>query len=175
MDMRKLPATIGSNSATLGQLSDEVNRIASTLARLSMQPEVAAKADREQPANDGIKSDIEVETVRKVVQARHLRYQFFDMELFADPAWDMLLDLFRAEIAQLRVSVSSLSIAANVPPTTALRWINTMTNAGLFRRLEDPNDRRRVFVELSPMASDAMRRYFKHLDKRSEEPLSAPA
>jgi len=167
MDMSKLPdiSAVEANSAKLCQLSDEVSRIATTLARLAMQPEVAAKSDRAKPANDGVKSNIPIETVRNVIRARRLRYQLFDKELFADPAWDMLLDLFQAEIAQLRVSVSSLSIAAAVPATTALRWINTMTDANLFHRRADPHDARRVFVELSPVASEAMRRYFKELEE----------
>jgi hypothetical protein len=33
-----------------------------------------------------------------------------DADAFADPAWDMLLDLLQAEIAQLRVPVSSLRL-----------------------------------------------------------------
>jgi len=56
--------------------------------------------------------------------------------------------------------VSSLCIAAAVPATTALRWLKTMTDKGLFVRRADPHDGRRVFVELSPATSVAMRRYF---------------
>lgn len=100
------------------------------------------------------------EVVRQVIRARRLRSRFFDEELFADPAWDMLLDLLQAEIAQLRVPVSSLCIAAAVPATTALRWLKTMTDKGIFVRRADPHDGRRVFVELAPDASAAMRRYF---------------
>ena len=65
-----------------------------------------------------------------------------------------------SEIAQLRVPVSSLCIAAAVPATTALRWLKTMTQQGLFVRRADPHDGRRVFVELAPGASRAMRAYF---------------
>jgi DNA-binding MarR family transcriptional regulator len=103
--------------------------------------------------------------VRQVIRARRLRSRYFDEEMFADPAWDMLLDLLQAEIAQHRVPVSSLCIAAAVPATTALRWIKTMTDAGLFRRRADPHDGRRIFVELAPQASDALRRYFKEVGK----------
>jgi len=95
-----------------------------------------------------------------VIRARRLRSHYFREELFADPAWDMLLDLLQAEIAQLRVPVSSLCIAAAVPATTALRWLKTMVSQGLFVRRSDPHDGRRVFVELAPEASRAMRRYF---------------
>lgn len=163
MDMSN--STLKPSSARLQQLSDEVSRIATTLARLAVEPEADAKSRREQPANDGANAEVSVETVRKVIRARRLRHQFFDDELFADPAWDMLLDLFEAELAQLRVSVSSLCVAAAVPATTALRWIATMTDAGLFKRRADPADGRRVFVELAPETSEAMRRYFSQLEK----------
>lgn len=149
----------------LQQLSDEVSRIATTLARLAVDPEVEAKARREKPANDVPERKVAIETVRNVIEARRLRSQFFDGELFADPAWDMLLDLFHAEVAQRRVPVSSLCIAAAVPATTALRWISTMTDTGLFRRRADPHDGRRVFVELTPEASKAMRGYFNEIGK----------
>ncbi len=144
----------------LKQLSDEVGRIAATLARLSTGPEASAKAT-ERPADPiGEVPPASGETVRNVIRARRLRARFFDEELFADPAWDMLLDLLQAEIAQHRVPVSSLCIAAAVPATTALRWIKTMTDNGLFQRRADPHDGRRVFIELAPDASVAMRRYF---------------
>ena len=98
--------------------------------------------------------------VRKVIRARRLRASYFSEELFADPAWDMMLDLLQAEIAQLRVPVSSLCIAAAVPATTALRWLKTLVAQGLFVRRADPHDGRRVFVELVPPTSQALRRYF---------------
>ena len=72
----------------------------------------------------------------------------------------MLLDLTQAELAQYRVPVSSLRIAAAVPATTALRWIKTMVEKGLFIRRSDPRDARRIFIELAPQASAAMRTYF---------------
>jgi DNA-binding MarR family transcriptional regulator len=140
-------------------LSDEVSRIAATLARLSVGPGAPA-ANRNEPVGEGEVPAVSLETIRQVIRARRLRARYFDEELFADPAWDMLLDLLQAEIAQHRVPVSSLCIAAAVPPTTALRWIKTMTDAGLFKRRADPHDGRRVFIELSREASEAMRRYF---------------
>ncbi|HVF36603.1 MAG TPA: MarR family winged helix-turn-helix transcriptional regulator [Sphingomicrobium sp.] len=152
-----------SGAARLRQLSDEVSRIAATLARLSVAPGAVA-AERPEPVASEA-PQISIDQVRQVIRARRLRARFFDEELFADPAWDMLLDLLQAEIAQHRVPVSSLCIAAAVPATTALRWIKSMTDSGLFKRRADPHDGRRVFVELSSDASDAMRRYFKEVGK----------
>lgn len=143
----------------LRHLSEEVNRIASTLARLSNGP-VAVGPRTIQPIASGDVPPVDAETVRKVIRARRMRSRFFAEHLFADPAWDMLLDLLQAEVAQLRVPVSSLCIAAAVPATTALRWLKTMTEQGLFLRRADPHAGRRVFVELAPQTSNALRRYF---------------
>ena len=149
----------------LRQLSDEVSRIATTLARLSTVPGAPSVDRMEFGAPSADKPNVSAELVRQVIRARRVRARFFDELLFADPAWDMLLDLLQAEIAQHRVPVSSLCIAAAVPPTTALRWIKTMTDAGLFQRRSDPHDGRRVFVELSSGASESIRRYFSEVGK----------
>ena len=146
------------NAARLRQLSDEVSRIAATLARISASPPVAPVPSR--PVNETPIPDVSAETVRSVIRARRLRNRYFADHLFADPAWDMLLDLLQAEIAQLRVPVSSLCIAAAVPATTALRWLKTMVEEGIFLRRADPHDGRRVFVELAPETSAGLRRYF---------------
>ena len=146
------------SAARLRQLSDEVSRIASTLARLSTPTD--STRTTELPPVGGDVPDVTADTVRTVIRARRLRSRFFEESMFADPAWDMLLDLLQAEIAQLRVPVSSLCIAASVPATTALRWLKMMTQQGIFLRRADPHDGRRVFVELAPAASQSMRRYF---------------
>ena len=153
------------NAVRLRQLSDEMGRIAATLARLSSSPEEPGSSALRlvTPVVDA--PPLSVDIVRSVIRARRLRARFFSEELFADPAWDMLLDLLQAELAQHRVPVSSLCIAAAVPATTALRWIKSMTDSGLFLRRADPHDGRRVFVELSPGASSALRGYFGELGK----------
>ena len=159
-------------------LQEEVQRISRMLARLAMEPEV----QREPPSpfiddhvsakarsyHAGPKSDYDGPTVssrdvRQVIRQRRLRDELFDSELFADPAWDMLLDLYAARLDRSRVSVSSLCIAAAVPATTALRWIKTLTETGLFERKADQHDARRIFVQLSDDATTAMHRYFARL------------
>ena len=92
---------------------------------------------------------IEAGRIRAIIRARRLRDRYFGGGLFADPAWDMLLDLMAARLERRRVAVSSLCIAAAVPPTTALRWIRTLCDQGLLVRAADAEDGRRVFIELS--------------------------
>lgn len=103
--------------------------------------------------------------VRRIIRQRQLRARFFEADLFADPAWDMLLDLTAARVEHTRVSVTSLCIASGVPPTTALRWIGQMTESGLLMRVEDETDRRRAFITLTDKAAEAMARYFAELGK----------
>jgi len=152
------------SSARLRQLSDEVNRIAATLARLSAAPSIAPEPPAP-AANAAEPPAVAPETVRSIIRARRLRNRFFPEDLFADPAWDMLLDLLQAELSHLRVPVSSLCIAAAVPATTALRWLKSMVDQGLFVRRADPHDGRRVFVELSRDTSLALRRYFAEVER----------
>jgi len=153
------------DAARLRQLSAEVNRIASTLARLSNDaPSIDTKPDI--LAGSDVPK-ISAEAVRKVIRARRLRTKYFSEDLFADPAWDMLLDLLVAELSGLRTQVSSLCIAAAVPATTALRWLTSMVKEGIFIRRSDPHDGRRVFVELAPETSVALRNYFAELESVS--------
>ena len=107
--------------------------------------------------------------MRRIIRQRQLRAKFFDGELFADPAWDMLLDLTAARVEHTRVSVTSLCIASGVPPTTALRWIGQMTAAGLLERVEDETDRRRVFITLTDPAAEAMARYFAEVGRSAAQ------
>lgn len=142
-------------------LSAEVSRIAQALAQLSDDGAggggVRDAGASVSSAGEGV---VDAARVQAAIRERRLRLKYFDAALFADPAWDMLLDLFSAELSKARVPVSSLCAAAEVPPTTALRWIRAMTAKGLFLRQPDPSDARRVFVALSPQASAAMHRYF---------------
>jgi DNA-binding MarR family transcriptional regulator len=155
-------------SLRLKRLNEEVARIAKLLARLTRDDPDMEAAD---PgiAPDGASDDdlpeidprsITARDVRETIRVRRLRDQFFERGLFEDPAWDMLLDLYAAELERAQVSVSSLCIAAAVAPTTALRWIAKMTEAGLFIRQADPFDKRRAFMALSPAARTGMRGYF---------------
>jgi DNA-binding MarR family transcriptional regulator len=73
----------------------------------------------------------------------------------------MLLDLTAARLEGKRVPVSSLCIAAAVPTTTALRWIRSLTEAGLLDRYTDPSDARRSHIEIAETAATAMLAYLR--------------
>lgn len=139
-----------------------VSELISEIARLRAQVGELTAALSKVPADGAWKDDISrsATIIKNVIEARSRRGAFFPPALFADPAWDMLLDLFLAHKSQLRISASSLCIAANVPSTTAHRWMRHLEDEGLVMRRGDPLDARRHFVELTPNAIEALSSYF---------------
>lgn len=149
----------GDSQSVLQQLSDEVARIASILSSLADEQADSESGEEGVSAKEG--PSIDAALIRSIIRARRLRDRYFKGGLFADPAWDMLLDLMAARLEKHRVAVSSLCIAAAVPPTTALRWIKTLTERGLLIRCADPADGRRVYIELSDEAARALAAYIR--------------
>lgn len=99
------------------------------------------------------------------LKARRLRENMFGSALFADPAWDILLDLYTARARGERVQITSLSLAARVPHSTAIRWARIMTRHGLLVREKDPKDGRRVHVTLSEETWAMMKDYLERLSR----------
>ena len=96
---------------------------------------------------------------RCLIAERQRFAALFQGRIFADPARDILLDLFVAAEENRQISVSSCCIAAEVPSTTALRWIETLKRHSLIQSYPDPYDRRRVYVELTEEARKRIRSY----------------
>jgi DNA-binding MarR family transcriptional regulator len=93
--------------------------------------------------------------VSHYLRMRRYREKLFG-EIFADPAWDMLLELYLAELEKRQLSVTAVSVAGAVPPSTGIRWITTMTEAGMIERVADPYDRRRTYLHLSKATYDLL-------------------
>ena len=156
-------------AARLARINAEVARFTETLNQLTGATQGADAAhdrtaivgDRRfyfaQAATEPAVSAVEL---RQAIRARRLRDEIFGIPgLFEDPAWDMLLDLFAADLERRQVSVSSLCIAAAVAPTTALRWINKLIAVGLLERRPDAFDRRRAYIALTARAVAALNDY----------------
>ena len=111
--------------------------------------------------------------IRTLIRQRQVRSRYFDGELFADPAWDILLDLAAARAERQQVSVTSLCIAAGVPATTALRWIAQMVEQGLLLRIPDRLDRRRAYIALADKTADALACYFAEIGIAPRQELAA--
>ena len=93
----------------------------------------------------------------KIYAGRRARTRFLRDDLLGEPAWDILLDLFIAEMRGRRLSTSSLCIAAAVPSPTALRWIRILEKCGLVHSESCSTDPRITWQSLTPKGSSAMR------------------
>jgi CheY-like chemotaxis protein/DNA-binding MarR family transcriptional regulator len=83
-----------------------------------------------------------------------------------DVAWDLLLELLRADKTAQRISVSALSISVpHISPTTALRRIRELVKAGHILRNPDPMDARRDFVMLASECRAALEHYLEQVAK----------
>ena len=104
--------------------------------------------------------------VRAILRARRRRDSMFGGDLFGEPCWDLLLELYAAEIAQQKVSISSACLASAVAPTTALRWIGKLERDGWVCREPDPLDGRRYWLHLTPQGVSAMRSFLADMEVR---------
>jgi DNA-binding MarR family transcriptional regulator len=90
--------------------------------------------------------------LRAIQRIRLRRNEWMGVDLFRDPAWDMLLELIAARLENRALSVSALCFASGVPQTTALRHIDRMAEAGVIVRTGDSDDHRRILVSLTDAA-----------------------
>lgn len=135
----------------------DVRRDAETLTRIADELGAIASALAEMPERQSTRpcgSEELASRIRAYLAARRARETILGGPWFADPAWDLMLDLLACEHeGGRRVSVSSACIAAAVPATTGLRWLARLVEEGAIVRQDDANDRRRCHVALSPALS----------------------
>jgi DNA-binding MarR family transcriptional regulator len=115
-----------------------------------------------------------LDSARAAYAARRLRDRMFGDQLFSDPAWDLLLDLYIAHWEGRQVSVKSACIAASVPQTTALRYIAHLVELAMIKRSSHPVDARIKFLQLSERAIEKMTRYFTRSPGSRAQPATNP-
>ncbi len=93
------------------------------------------------------------------LEDRERRSTFFRSDLFGEPAWHILLDLFIQQKVGNRTSVMAACIGSGAATTTALRYLNLLIEDGLVEREGDPSDGRRSWLRLTPHATEAMTEY----------------
>lgn len=81
--------------------------------------------------------------------ARRLREEVLGADLFSDPAWDIILDVYAASARGEKIQISSLSPMSGVPSSTARRWAHKLIRMGFLERERDPRDHRLSYIRLS--------------------------
>lgn len=102
-----------------------------------------------------------LDNARSAMRRRMLRHQLLgSAELFGEPAWDMLLDLFIHECEDKPLAMSSLCISAGMPTSSAMKLIQRMCDAAILERIPDPHDGRRSLMRIAPKVAHRLRAYF---------------
>ena len=114
--------------------------------------------------NGGVsaRSDRTLATVREEQARRKSRHKLLGVshDVFSDPGWDLLLELYVAKLTGVRLASSTIGLDAEIPQSTALRWLTYLSSLGLVVRTQDPSDKRRQLVELSTRACSGLKRCF---------------
>lgn len=98
---------------------------------------------------------------RIVTHRRLLRQQLIGApDLFGDPAWEMLVDLFLHEGQGKDLSIGALCVPVGLPTSSALRLVQKLCDAAIVERIDDPVDGRRSIIRLAPAISHRLRAYF---------------
>lgn len=93
-----------------------------------------------------------VDLCRSILAARKLMARAFGVDLFADPAGEMLLDLYVREYDGIATSITNIWNASNAAYGTARRSLAIMERRGLILRKPDTQDGRRTLVLLTDAA-----------------------
>ncbi len=88
------------------------------------------------------------------LRLRRRRERTFSVNYFGDAAWDILLELERAQRLGHNLAITDIGVESRIPLTTVLRYLTRLEKDGFIDRKIDPTDRRRVFVTLSQLGYD---------------------
>lgn len=94
---------------------------------------------------------------------RRRRDSLIRHDLFAEPAWDMLLDLYIQHHRGQPVAVDRLCAAAATAATTAMRWLGLLIEKELVVRSPSAADDGILRVALSEHGIGEMERYLRDL------------
>lgn len=92
----------------------------------------------------------------RLYKGRRARERFLPSGLFGEPCWDLLLDLYIARHRKRIVTTTGACIAACVPMSTGLRWLEKLEAASIVERSPCPRDHRLILVTLTDEGVDRM-------------------
>ena len=102
--------------------------------------------------------------VQAAKKERARRIVYLPSELFAEPSWDILLELYAFELVARVVTESQLAERINVPVTTTGRWLKLLESQELIARKVDPDDTAQVRIALTRKGLEALDGYFSDAD-----------
>ena len=99
------------------------------------------------------------ELARRTRAARKQRLEIFGPKFSRELPWDILVFIYVSD-ERARLNVSAIYAEVGAPPTTVLRWLSLLEDAGFVIREPHPTDLRVVHVVLSEAGRSTMNAYF---------------
>ena len=162
MNAPAMPLAVEGAAADRSTLAERLIMLGTQMLKLAgevsrQDPKMVSEASFELPSLDEALTGLLAE---EAYRDRRRRARYLPVRLFGEPGWDMLLDLYAAAARGEAVSVSNACLAADAPPSTALRWVQHLEEEGLVQRHADENDARRHYVQLTETGLERMNAYF---------------
>jgi len=160
------------------ELTGELRRLAepgirNTLASARQNEPPRASLQVVAPMPSGQRTKVSV--LDTIEQLRRVRDRYNSHKL-DEVAWELLLELLRAEQSSQKLSVSALTISIpGVSATTSLRRIGELATGGYVDRTPDARDGRRDFVTLTVKARGLLTDYLANVDSCLTDLLSNEA
>lgn len=138
------PAKISNFLVNLGWLAEKLNQlIGSETAKIADQKSARSR----------------LQSISAIIEARRARTRVFPSDLFHDPAWNILLELYASHLQGRPVSISDACLFSGTSSTSTLRWITVLIDRGYVYRQPDARDGRRINIVLTETALDALDLY----------------
>ena len=77
--------------------------------------------------------------ILSVLIVRRARDDAIGKDLFSDPAWDILLELFAARLGRRHITARELASSIEMPVSVILRWIRALENRHLVEAASEPS------------------------------------
>jgi DNA-binding MarR family transcriptional regulator len=96
--------------------------------------------------------------VESILFLHRSRTAVFGSGIFSDPAWDLLLQLYVAELDHRDRSLSELIKSMATPVSVVTRWITALVEAGIVASTRDPQTGGSLSISLTKDAATKMER-----------------
>lgn len=151
-NLSDLAEQLTSCATRLREAADDFVRIESTSSHSENRNVIPKAVSREMHFETRLVAAAKRELTRRRKRSLHL-----PTELFGEGAWAILLDLYVSLHSGRQVSTTSACIAADVPATTALRWLEVLSSLELIKKSPDGTDKRVKHIIPTPKGYQSVR------------------
>lgn len=152
---KRSPGTEDDSAAVAPQPRGSIDEIARRLDHLLRTMAEVPSLEPPATVRDGA-----LKAARRAWKARRERERIFGPGLVANPAWDILLDLFLAHAEDREVTVFGVCASTTVDEWTVVRWIANLVEAKLVTRQSTAADPRSIKLTLTDQGLAMMCDYF---------------